>query len=250
MHAVTPAVPSIVPQPPERPTLARMPSAVTIEKRFSGSPLEGKIVGTSTMDPSAVEQYVALATALRTIQVARSLRTIMVSSAVVGEGKTLTAVNLALVLSERLGRRVLLVDADFESPSIHEIFQVLNVSGLGDALASDNANVPVIAISKNLAVLPSGRMQPEPMAALLSQRMKALLLDAASNFDWIVLDTPPVTQISDPQLLGWLADGVVLVVEAGKTPTKAVQAAIEELGADRVIGVVLNRAPARSVQHA
>jgi capsular exopolysaccharide synthesis family protein len=247
----SPVTPPVFKTPPaisvspaaDRVTLAPQATAVAATRKLLAAPqFDGKVIGTASIDPKAVSQYEALADGLQTIQLSSGLRTVMISSTTAHEGKTLTVVNLALTLSERLGKRVLLVDADFESPAIHELFGAPNISGLADALSSPAANVPVLAVSKTLTVLTAGRVRPDSMSALLTPRMKALLVEAAADFDWVLLDAAPISRMADPGLMAWLAEGVVLVVEANKTPTRAVQAAIRELGAERVLGAVLNRA--------
>jgi capsular exopolysaccharide synthesis family protein len=191
--------------------------------------------------PSGSDQYEGLAAALGKVQLARGIKTLMISSALPGEGKTLTATNLAVTLSERSGRRVLLVDADLRAPSIHTRFRLPNPTGLSNGLSSQSGPFPVVDVSSRLAVLTAGPAEADPMEVLISNRMRALLVEAASHFDWVLLDTPPVALLSDAHLLAWLTDGVVLVIEAGKTPSKVVRRAIAELGAERVIGTVLNR---------
>jgi protein-tyrosine kinase len=209
--------------------------------------VDGKLVGTADLAPICSEQYDGLAAALQGVQIARGIKTVMISSARPGEGKTLTATNLALTLSERSLQRVLLIDADLRAPSIHDMFRLSNATGLSDGLSSQSGQMPVVHVSSRLAVLTAGRVEADPMAVLISNRMRALLIEAASSFDWVLLDSPPVTLLSDAHLLAWLTDGVLLVIEAGKTPSKLVRRAIAELGAERVLGTVLNRVKKRAV---
>jgi capsular exopolysaccharide synthesis family protein len=208
--------------------------------------VDGTLAATAIV-PGGSEQYDGLAAALQGVQLARGIKTLMISSALPGEGKTFTATNLALTLSERSGRRVLLIDADLRAPSIHTMFRLPNATGLSNGLSSQNGPLPVVDVSSRLAVLTAGRVEADPMEVLISNRMRALLVEAASRFDWVLLDTPPVTLLSDPHLLAWLTEGVVLVIEAGKTPSEVVRRAIAELGAERLIGTVLNRVKKRSV---
>ena len=106
--------------------------------------------GTTT--PVAVEQYRRLAGTLHELQVEQGLKTLMVTSALPKEGKTLTVVNLALTLSESCRRRVLLIDADLRRPFIHEVFQLPNVRGLNDVLGSERGELPLQPVSEHLSV--------------------------------------------------------------------------------------------------
>jgi receptor protein-tyrosine kinase len=168
----------------------------------------------------------------------------MVASAVQAEGKTTTAANLALTLSHSHQRRVLLIDADLRRPSIHTMFQLSNDEGLSDTLreVSPDARVPLHKLSPTLSVITAGRPTQDPMSALVSEMMKQFVREAADQYDWVVLDTPPVALLSDANLLAAMIDRAVLVVSAKTTPYPLVRRAVEALGASKVIGVVLNRA--------
>jgi capsular exopolysaccharide synthesis family protein len=207
---------------------------------FSTATAEKLVVGTNAA-PSFVEQYRKLAATLHHTQVDRGVRVVMIASALPSEGKTLTATNLALTLSESYRRRVLLVDGDLRRPSLHDVFQVPNVAGLSDGLAADTERkLPLIQISPLLSLLTAGRPEPDPMGALTSSRMRQVITEAAAAFDWVVLDTPPVGLMPDANLLAAMVDVAVLVVRSGSTPVAAVQRATAAIGRERVLGVVLN----------
>lgn len=208
--------------------------------------LEAKFVVGHEASEDVVEQYRRLAATLHAAQGERGLKTLLVSSAVPNEGKTLTVANLALTLSESYGRRVLVIDADLRRPSIHKLFSVTNVTGLAEAVRSHDGIIRPIQLSPTLSVLPAGRAGQNLMAALSSDRMRELVADAASSFDWVILDSPPVGVLSDAQLVARGCDGVLFVIAAGSTPYHLVQRSIAELGPERIVGVVLNRAPAES----
>jgi capsular exopolysaccharide synthesis family protein len=167
----------------------------------------------------------------------------MVASAVAGEGKTLTASNLALTFSESYQKRVLLVDADLRRPSLHTVFRLDTALGLGDGLlSSGETKMLVRQVSPRLAVLPAGRPSSDPMAGLTSERMRRLLDEAKQSFDWVILDTPPVMLLPDAHLLASMVEGAVLVVRAGSTPHDLVKRSADAIGRSRILGVVLNRA--------
>jgi capsular exopolysaccharide synthesis family protein len=204
--------------------------------------VEGKVVVDSETSAASIEEYRRLATSLHLLQTQSGIRTLMVSSALAKDGKTLTSTNLALTLSESYKRRVLLIDADLRRPSVHHVFRVRNGTGLADSLRSGGTvPLPLIEVSEHLTVLPAGPADASPMAGLTSDTMRAIVADARRQFDWVIIDTPPVALISDASLLASLVDGVILVIGAGSTPYPAVKRAVDQFGVDRIVGAVLNR---------
>jgi protein-tyrosine kinase len=200
--------------------------------------------------PIAREQYRRLAATLHHIQGERGLRTLIVASALAGEGKTLTSVNIALTLSESYRRRVLLIDADLRRPSVHAALGFENVVGLTDTLtAKQERRVPMVEISPRLSVLPAGRPNPDPMEILTSSRMLKILDEASAVFDWVIIDTPPVALLPDANLLAAMVDGALLIVSANQTPVAIINKAIDAIGRDRILGVVLNRAEKDAMVH-
>jgi protein-tyrosine kinase len=206
-----------------------------------GEEVEGKIVVDHETSPVSIEQYRRLAATLHEMQVQAGLKTIMISSALPRDGKTLTSTNLALTLSESYKRRVLLIDADLRKPSLHALFKLPNSRGLADGLKSETPTLPLIEVTSRLTVLPAGAPDHSPMAGLTSDRMGAILKEAAGRFDWVLIDTPPIGLISDANLLARHVDGVLLVIGAGSTAYQAVARTVSELGRERILGVVLNR---------
>ena len=205
-------------------------------------PLSEKLM-TRSGNTQSVEQYRRLAARLHVAQSENRTRVIMVTSALPGEGKTLSAANLALTLSESYRRQVLLVDADLRRPCVHEIFRLPNLGGLNDGVRSDTPRkVPLIRVTEHLTVLTAGRPDPDPMSVLSSNRMRHVLDEAGSTFEWVIVDTPPIGMLSDAHLLTSLVDSVLLVVEAAETPLEAIKSAVNVLGRDRIMGVILNRA--------
>ena len=201
----------------------------------------GKIVADSEMSPGSREQYRRLAATLHHAQADKGLKLIMLTSAAMGEGKTLTSCNLALTLSESYQKNVLLIDADLRRPAVHTVFKLRTSSGLSEGLMQTNEKtIPVHQIASRLAVLAAGRATNDPIAGLTSTRMRRLLNEAREQFDWVIVDTPPVAMLPDANLLASMVDGAVVVVRAGTTPWDLVQRAVEAIGRERIIGVVLN----------
>lgn len=204
---------------------------------------QDRLVIGAEASPLWIEQYRRLAASLYQAQNESSIKTIMVSSALPREGKTLTVANLALTLSESYLQRVLVIDADLRNACVHDMFGIPSQVGVSDYLSStEAAPPPVITVSPTLSVIVGGLPNNNPIAGLVSDRMKQLMEWAASRFDWVIVDTPPVGLLPDANLLARLTDAVVFVVAAATSPYPVVQRALAEVGTDRVIGVVLNRA--------
>jgi protein-tyrosine kinase len=205
------------------------------------SPVHARLVVSPRMPQVSVEQYRRLAASLHELQRQRGLKILMVSSAVPREGKTLTLTNLALTLSESFRQQVLIIDADLRRPTVHEVLGIPNRRGLGDVILASNDALPLVEISPNLSVLTAGHLDGDPMARLSSDYASALVKKAGEHFDWVLLDAPPVGLLPDAQLIARLAEAILFVVAAGSTPYHLVQHAIEDLGAERIVGTVLNR---------
>ena len=212
--------------------------------------MEGKLVVSRETASVAIEQYRRLAATLHELQIQRGLKTLIVTSTLPEEGKTLTIANLALTLSESYKRRVLLIDADLRRPSIHQVFGLPNVTGLTEGLRVERGQLPVLEVSPFLSVVPAGHPDANPMAKLTSDRMKALLDEAAAAFDWVLLDAPPVGLMPDANLLARLTEAVVFVIAAGSTPHWLVERAITDLGRECIVGTVLNRVEEHSLPSA
>lgn len=238
--AVVPNAQPATPQPamPHPPVAAVPPRAV----RFGEADRHKLIVG-DNVDPGLVEQYRHLAAVLHHAQKATGVKTVMVTSALPSEGKTLTATNLALTLSESYQRRVLLIDADLRRPRMREMFALPPTEGLTDALTTPRGDrLPVHQVTPHLWVLTSGAMLPDPMSLLVSPAMRQLIDDARESFDWVIVDTPPIAILPDANLLSAMIDTSLLVVSAQTTPYPMVQRAAQAIGPNRILGVVLNRA--------
>ena len=242
MRAGTPAVASSIEW--------RADSPPAVDAAEHGSPfatlnpdLAARLVPTA--DGALVEQYRKVAATLHHAQKERGTRVLMIASAMASEGKTLTASNLALTLSESYRRRVLLIDADLRRPSLQTVFQVPNIYGLGDLLkGAGSGKLSVFDVNPWLAVAPAGRPDPNPISGLTSERMRQLLEDATASYDWVIIDTPPVGLLPDANLLAAMVDVAILVIAAGRTPYRLVERAVSALGRDRILGAVLNRVEA------
>ena len=233
--------PSIQPEP--------RPSRSAAMRPRDNTYLAARLV-TGGLSSVSLEQYRRLAAVLHEAQVQGNLKTVMVTSALPGEGKSLTVANLAHTLSGSYGRRVLVIDADLRAPNGHRIFGIRNSGGLGEALRNGRHGLPIVEISDGLSVLTAGRPGPAPLADLISDRMGDIVRESASRFDWVLVDTPPVGLLPDAQVLARLVGAVVFVISAGTTPRTAVERAVSEIGPDSIIGTVLNRVEDRRIPEA
>jgi capsular exopolysaccharide synthesis family protein len=168
------------------------------------------------------------------------IRSLLVTSAQAGEGKTTVSMNLAISLA-RLGRRVLLIDADLRRPSLHRAFGISEGPGLAEHLADGRdwrlgaAEVGV----HNLRLLPAGGVADGPSELLSSDRMRALIVEAQAEHDFVVVDSPALmVNVSDARILSSRADAIVLVVRGGVTPREVLRRLLDRM--PNVVGVVLN----------
>jgi capsular exopolysaccharide synthesis family protein len=232
------AVPPAVDHPFDQ-LLASAPQP--IPPSLNGSVLAKRLISTPECDRLLVEQFRRLAAGLHKAQGASGIRIVMVTSASPADGKTLTAINLALSLSGSYKRKVLLIDADLRRPSLARAAGLNGVEGLSEGLKARNEQkLNLVALTPTLTLLPAGVPDPDPMSTLTSARMRRILNEAVTRFDWVLIDAPPLGPVADANLLAEVVDTALLVVRAARTQFPHVQKAIEVLGRDRVLGIVLN----------
>ncbi|NJN19738.1 MAG: polysaccharide biosynthesis tyrosine autokinase, partial [Oscillochloris sp.] len=191
----------------------------------------------------AGESFRQLRTNLTLLRNGDTPKTIIVTSAEPGEGKTLVAANLAYSLSQ-LGRRVLVIDADLRLPTLHTIFNVENRVGLGNVLHEQATLEDAVAVSSshNLHVIPSGSSAANPADLLSSTQFHALLQRLAERYDAVVIDSPAYLAVADANILTRLADAVLFVVRCAWSNRHSVQSAYGQMAlADApLLGVVAN----------
>ena len=174
----------------------------------------------------------------------RDIKTITITSANRGEGKTTIALNLAVAYAQ-IGKRVVLLDANLRTPAIHLAFGGDNSRGLTNYLTNRNAANEIIQKSdvENLSFITSGPLPTHPSELLALERMNLLLTELKMNYDLIIVDTPAVLSSTDSKIMAAKCDGVLLVVEYGKVKQNAAKRVKEELSLARVklMGVVMNK---------
>ena len=191
----------------------------------------------------AAEAYRSLRTSIQFAGLDHKCRTVVVTSSSPGEGKSTTVANFGVV-SAQAGSRVLVVDSDLRRPTLHRIFGLGNARGLSTALLEELpfADVAQATAIPNLSVLTSGPLPPNPAELVGSLRMRECLEAAAGDFALVLLDSPPIVSVADALALSAIADGVVLVVRAGKIPHEVVRRAVVQIESvkGRILGVLMN----------
>lgn len=204
----------------------------------------GSIVLTQVEANSSIaESYRQLRTSLLLSSAGHAPRTILFTSSQPAEGKTTTSVNTAISLAQT-GSAVLIIDADLRRPRVHKIFGLKNNAGLSNFLTSEEDLASLIQVAMpNLYVLPVGPLPPNPAELLGSPRMKQVIETLAANFDYVIVDSPPVSSFADSLILSSMVEGVIIVVKGGSTPREMAQRAkahLQSVGA-RILGVVVNQ---------
>ncbi len=191
---------------------------------------------------AVVESYKMIRTNLLFLLSQTNDKIITVSSSVAGEGKSTTAINIAVAFSQ-LGCRVLLIDADMRKPSVHKKLHVSNEKGLSSILVGfEKLEESTNSINQNFDVITSGPTPPNPSELLGSEQMTELLAKLNTLYDYVILDTPPINIVPDALVVAPKTSGVVFVVQNYITPHAYFQKALSsiEFAGVRLLGVILN----------
>jgi capsular exopolysaccharide synthesis family protein len=209
----------------------------------------------SLLTPAAfeAEQYRALRHTVEQLHQTAGVKVVAVSSPTVGDGKTITAVNLAGALAQGAGMQVLVVDADLRHAALSRLLGIGGRDGAGlvDGILDAGLTLDRIAQPRppfNLSVIRAGQMPPNPYEVLRSPRLGALLEEARGRYDYVVLDTPPLVPVQDCRVIAHWVDGFLLVVAAHRTPRRLVEEALTTLDPAKVLGIVFNQDD-RSIAH-
>jgi len=199
----------------------------------------------SASTSSIAEDFRVLSNKIRLVSQNASVKTLLVTSPVPKEGKSTVVSNLAISLSG-MGLRVVLVDADLRLPRLHNLFQLVQNGGLTNTLREEDINGSLQATGiEELKILTSGRIPPDPAELLSSPYLEELLCELKENADLVLIDCSPVLVASDASILASKVDGVLLVLRADFSHSKAAQDAVEALGQvkAKLVGIVLNSVP-------
>jgi len=189
------------------------------------------------------EDYRTIRTSILLSSASTPPKAITFSSSLPQEGKTATVANLAVSFAQ-LKKEVLVLDADLRKPRLHRIFKIRNGVGLSSYLTGRASFEEVIQKTSidNVWIIPSGPLPPNPAELLDSEKMKELIEEAKTRFDFVLIDTPPVLAVIDPVITSSFSDGTIFIVKAGKTSRKPFLKAVEELekAKSKIIGVLFN----------
>ncbi len=189
------------------------------------------------------ERFRTLRSRLYQIASTRTLRRLLITSSVAGEGKSFVTSNLAQSIVQQPDLRVLLVDADMRASRLHTTLGAPSRPGLSEYLRGEANEFEVTqkGMEKNLFLIPGGSQVSNPSELLLGERMRQLLDRFTPMFDWIIIDSPPAMPVHDASILADLTDGVLLVVQAGSTHVEIAEKTAAEFQSKNLLGVVLNQ---------
>jgi len=190
------------------------------------------------------EKFRVLGARLSNIRMGQTLGILQVTSSVVGEGKTLTSVNLAMTLATRFAQKVLLAEGDLRKPAVCSLLGLENHAGIGEWWDSPEKPISDFLLrigETGMCLLPAGNVA-HPASVLQSTRIAELFADLAKQFDWVIIDTPPLLPMADSNLWSRVSDGTLLVVRKGAVSRAALKKAVESLDNPKLVGIVLNDA--------
>jgi len=224
----------LAPLGPDVPVLAVVPTVSSPDKRP---------VSMAAPQSPPVEAYRNLRTNVQFLGIERKMRVVQVTSTRPGEGKTTTAANLAVVLSQA-GAKVVLVDADLRKPDVHRMFAIDGSNGLTNNLAGEPMELTIQRITDQLWVIVGGPVPPNPSEMVSGRRMEAFCEELARRFDFVIVDSAPLLPVSDGAALSRHVDGVLLVAQSNNVSLRQIQdsvAILQRAGAP-LLGIVLTRA--------
>lgn len=177
------------------------------------------------------EQFRSIRTNISSLSPESPIRTFLITSALRGEGKTVTAANLAAAFSQEVGKKTILIDADLRKPNLHNVFNLERSPGLSDILTGrigveHFTQSPAV---QNLYIIPSGKTPANPAELIGSARMRGLIERLKEEFAWVIFDMAPILPVTDAGVLGSMIDGSLVVVRAGRTQAVDVERAYSML---------------------
>ena len=240
-HSVAASGAAAVPQPTLHPGMLAEVALVP----FQPAP-ESHLLDLNNSHETPAEEFRTLRTRLNHMQTLQPLHTIVVTSPSPAEGKTFSAVNLALAQAHLAENPVLLADFDLRRPIIHSLFQMDRAPGLSDYLTGQCTFAQALrrVEGMNLYLLPAGSPVKNPLELLNMRQAKTLFEELPRAFNWAIFDTPPLLFSADANLLATLADGTIIVVKIGSTTFDNVTRAMQSLCENNVLGIVANGARA------
>ena len=205
-------------------------------------PPQSRVVCVTDKDSLAAEKFRFLGVRLRQLQQTRPLKKVLITSTIPQEGKSMVAANLACTLARRTHQKTLLLDGDLRRPSVARLFGLGKTPGLSEWLQGERS--PMTSIyhleDAGLWVLPAGNSPRNPLEAMQSGRLSALMDQLTSWFDWVIIDSPPVLPLADTSVWMRMADGVLLVARHGTSEREHLKRGIEALEPTKLLGAIVN----------
>ncbi len=238
--------------PSTEPSLSAITDALQDEERreiFSqfqtlevSHPKHSHLVCLSDGDRPATEAFNLVGVRLRNLRLEREIKSLLITSTIPKEGKSVVAANLACTLGSGERKKVLLVDGDVRRPTQPEIFGLAHVPGLSNYLIGKRSLTACIyhLPQAGIWILPAGDNQSEIRDLIQSPQLPDLMRTVNSWFDWVVIDSPPVLPLADTSIWARVADGILLVTRQGTTGKRKLQKGLEALDPSKLIGTVLN----------
>ncbi|MDD5008078.1 MAG: CpsD/CapB family tyrosine-protein kinase [Syntrophorhabdaceae bacterium] len=228
--------------PPGEKSVSYAPPAMHAHAAVSTG-ISKKIVVFHNPSSPISEQFRVISTHIFCPEREGKLKAVVITSSSNEEGKSVAAINLAIVTAQISGKPTLLIDCNFRKPSIGSLMGISSEKGFGDLLSGKSEAFDVTAASEinNLSMMPAGHVYGNPTELLNSQKIKDVLFELKSKYHRIILDTPAVIPFADPRILSHIVDGTVLVVRAGKTRREVVaraEAVLKSVGAN-ILGYVI-----------
>jgi capsular exopolysaccharide synthesis family protein len=206
--------------------------------------LESRIIFHTDPNSPGADRFRLLRMRLRVLWNARKLKTLLITSPLPGDGKSTIALNLATALAERGKRKVLLIEADLHRSPLAQNLNLRAAAGLAECLEDGLSPLSVVRRLEPLGwyLLTAGQPRGNPTELVQGDGLAVVMQRLSPYFDWILIDSPPVTPLTDAISLGRQANASLLVTKAGRTPSEALERAIARLGRENIVGLVLNGA--------
>lgn len=211
-------------------------------KRINSGLVDSRLVTIKEPTSISAEQYRILFTRISQLRQDACSYVLAVTSSVKSEGKTFTSLNLAISIARDFDEKVLLIEGDLKNPGLYGYLKHPPGFGLTDVLDGkiDVDSCAVKMFDGQLSVLFAGKTTGNPSKLLSSLKMQQIMTAARENYKYIIIDTPPIIPLADINIYSTLVDGILLVIQAGKTPRSLVKRAVSTLVAEKIVGAVLN----------
>ena len=208
-------------------------------------PIDRKLISLHRPDSYEAEQFRILKTKLLFPASGTPARSIMITSAFRGVGKSFVSANLAVSIAQSIDQHVLLMDCDMRKPSIHKMIGRRRAPGLSDYLRKETslADVLLKTMFPKLTVLPAGSPPPNPAELLSSNKMEALIKEVSNRYDdrYVIIDAPPSRITAETNAIAGRVDAVILVAKYGETPRESIAELVETIGKDKIASIVINQ---------